>query len=701
MKCRFPRLALAVAGVVASHSYAQVVRSQAPAPEVVVTGSPLGSGLFDLASPATVLEGSQLKARASGTLGETLNQMPGVSSTYFGPNASRPVIRGLDGDRVRILQNGVGAADASSLSVDHATAIEPIAVERIEVIRGPAALMFGGNAVGGVVNVIDRRIPMAAIGGISGALEARVGGAERERAGAATLEAGNGAFAMHADAYARSTGDLRIPGFQRSQWARDNAFPAPSYCNGNEPMGRTCNSSSRSEGGAVGGSATWEHGYLGFSLGSFRSNYGTVIEPDVRIDMHNNTWNLAGEVGDLGGILGSVRLKLGHSDYSHTEFNAGLAQTTFTNKGYEGRVEITHVAWGPFSGGAVGVQSNRFDFTALGAESLIPPTRTQADALFAYEEIQSGRLKLSFGWRHEAASVRSLGGGPNEADPQMALFGTPRYGAAQTRNFNPASGSFGAVYRLGDAYALAGNLSYTERAPTYYELFANGPHAATGAYEVGNAGFTKEKSTALDLALRYREGGNSFSVSAFHNRFRDFIALAATGRRKDENGDPALAGNEQFNEFVYRQVPAVFQGFEAEGKFSVFSRPGSSLVADVRTDFVHATNQATGEPIARVAPMRIGGGLNWYTGAWTLRGEFNAAAAQHRTPQSQAERQTGEYVIANAYAGYQFRIGQSHGLAFLKLNNIGNATARMATSQLREIAPLGGRALQAGVRLDF
>ena len=681
---------------------AQVLQAPGPAAQVIVTGSPLGSSLFELALPASVLEGDTLRTRAAGTLGETLNSLPGVSSTYFGPNASRPVIRGLDGDRVRLLQNGVGSLDASSLSFDHATTIEPIAVERIEVIRGPAALLFGGNAVGGVVNVIDKRIPTTPISGFTGALEARAGGAERESAGAVAIDGGNGRIAIHADYYGRRTGDLRVPGFQRSEFQRENSAtqPAP-YCNGDEPRGTTCNSSASAEGGAFGASATWERGYAGLSFGNFRSTYGTVAEPTVRIGMRSNTWNFASETRELGRFFNTLRMKLGHTDYQHTEFDAGVAQTTFKNKGFEGRAELTHNAWGPFSGGAFGVQLGKSDFSALGAESLIPVTQSRADALFAYEELPIGNLKLSFGGRYERASVRSEGGGPNEADPARALFGSPRYGAARNRAFNLISGSLGAVYKLTPVYALAANLSYTERAPTYYELFANGPHAATGAYEIGDPSFNKEKSTAIDIALRYRDGGNSFSVGAFYNRFRDFITLAATGRIKDEDGAVPPAANQTFNESVYRQVPAVFQGYEAEGRTTLYSGAGSTLVADARADFVHAANKATGEPIARVAPLRVGLGLTWFSGRWTARGEVNSAASQRRVPQSQNERQSGEYALFNAQVGYRFNAGPTRGLAFVKLSNIGNTTARLATSQLRETVPLGARALSAGVRFEF
>ena len=694
------RLSLFAALILCSPAnlWAQSLRADGPPPEVTVTGNPLRSNLFELAPPASVLEETQLRMRATGTLGETISHLPGVGATYFGPNASRPVIRGLDGDRVRILQNGVGMLDASSLSFDHATTVDPIVVERIEVVRGPAALLYGGSAVGGVVNVIDKRIPRQALEGVAGSVDARLGGAERERAGAVSVQAGNGALALHTDLYRRSTGDLRVPGFQRNQWARENGAAVP-YCKGREPYRVACNSSSTAEGGAIGGSLTWDSGHAGLSLGSYRSNYGTVVEPGVRIDMRNDTWNFDSEARELGGFFDTLRMKFGHTDYRHVEFDTGVAQTTFTNRGHEARIELTHRAWGPFSGGAFGLQSGRFAFAAVGSEALIPDTSNRADALFGYQELSAGRLKLALGMRVEGASVRSAGGGPNEADPLSANFGNPRFGAAQTRSFNLTSGSLGAVYRLDAGHVLAANLSYSERAPTYNELFANGPHAATGAYEVGNPAFAKERSTAIDASWRHRHGGHTYSIGAYYHRFADFITQASTGRMKDENGDPALLGADRFNEFVYRQVPAVFKGFEAEGRFTLLSGPGSTLTADARADYVHATNLATGEPLPRVAPLRVGAGLTWFTGRWTLRGELQSAASQRRVPAG--ERASGEYVLINANAGVRFSVGPTRGLAFVKLTNLGNVSARVATSQLRDIVPLGARALTMGVRFDF
>jgi iron complex outermembrane receptor protein len=239
----------------------------------VVTGNPLGSELFDLAPPVSVLQGQDLLLRRRSTLGETLDGLPGVSSTYFGPNASRPVIRGLDGDRIRILQNGAGVLDASSLSFDHAVSVDPLVIERAEVVRGPAALLYGGTAVGGVVNVIDNRIPQAQLDGPSGRAEARYGGAEREKAAAGVFELGHGNFAVHADAYQRRTDDLRIkgPNVSARLQAQDPTLPVT--------QGTLPNSAARSEGGGLGASYVWAKGHLGLSYSGFDTRYGTVAEP--------------------------------------------------------------------------------------------------------------------------------------------------------------------------------------------------------------------------------------------------------------------------------------------------------------------------------------------------------------------------------------------------------------------------------------
>jgi len=303
----------------------------------VITANPLGNR--QLAAPSTVLEGENLLQQQHGSLGETLNKQPGVASTWFGPGASRPVIRGLDGDRIRILRNGVGALDASSLSYDHAVPLDPVTVDRVEIVRGPAALLYGGNAIGGVVNTFDNRIPDSPIEGIHGAGELRYGGADTTRSSAGKLEAGNGAFALHLDANSRQFNDLRIPGYARSAKVRDADEPGSKH--------RLENSDGRQDGGAVGGAYHWDHGYAGLSYSRYDSNYGSVAEPGVRLDMQQDHYAFASELRDLDGPFSSVKVDAGYTDYEHSEIEEGEVHTTFKNKGYEARIEARHQPLGP------------------------------------------------------------------------------------------------------------------------------------------------------------------------------------------------------------------------------------------------------------------------------------------------------------------------------------------------------------------
>lgn len=293
---------------------------------VIVTGNPLGSS--EVATPSSVLSGNGLVLRRGSSLGETLDGLPGVSSSYFGPNANRPVIRGQDGDRLRVLSNSGASLDASSLSFDHAVPIDPLVVERIEVLRGPAALLYGGSAVGGVVNAIDNRIPKARLDGLSGALETRFGGAANERAVSALVETGGSGFALHADAFGRKTDDLRVPAFDR-----------PLADGSTERRTRVVNSASRAHGGAVGASLVGDHGYLGTSVDTFRNDSGIVAEDDITIQMRRDRFALAGELRVPDGFITALRGQAASTDYQHQEVDGdGAVGTTFKIRGSDTRV---------------------------------------------------------------------------------------------------------------------------------------------------------------------------------------------------------------------------------------------------------------------------------------------------------------------------------------------------------------------------
>ncbi|MGE0556755.1 MAG: TonB-dependent receptor [Burkholderiales bacterium] len=692
-------LAVMAAAVHAATVHAQVNNNNAaPAtlPEVVVTGNPLGSELFELAAPVSVMGGQDLLLQRKSTLGETLGELPGVSSTGFGPNASRPVIRGLDGDRIRILQNGASTLDASSLSFDHAVSIDPLVVERAEVVRGPAALFYGGSAVGGVVNVIDNRIPQYGLKGVSGRAETRYGGADREKATGMVLEAGNGSLALHADMYTRDTDDLRIKGFARSARLRATD-PQPVEAAGTLP-----NSAAKSDGGAIGLSHTWAKGYVGISRSEFNTQYGTVAEPTVSIDMQSSRWDIAGEVRELGNVIRALKFKAGNTDYEHTELDAGVPATRFRNRGNDLHFEATHGKLGPLQG-AVGLQFTDSDFSALGAEAFVPTTNTNVKSGFFYEELPLGNVKLTFGGRHERTEVRSEGGGP-------VAFGavSPRFDPAQTRSFSGNSGALGAVWSFAPGLALAVNGAYTERAPTYYELYAHGPHAATGVYELGNAGFGKEKSKAVDISLRLKSGKHSGSIGVFQNRFDNFITLFNSGNTRGADGElnPPDAGDgtslntgeEILPEFAYRAVPARFRGIEGEGRFRVMES-GGNLDLLVHAGHVRAEDHSTGQPLPRIAPWRYGVGLDYRRGR--LGARVDAAFFSDQDRVAAGELPTDGYTMLNAAVTYRLPAAGMRLEAFLRGVNLLDEEARNHVSFLKDIAPLGRRSGQIGVRGRF
>ncbi|WP_277591790.1 TonB-dependent receptor [Pseudomonas chlororaphis] len=660
-------------------SAALLLASQAHALELqpqVITANPLGSQ--QTAAPSTVLEGDDLTLQQQGSLGETLNKQPGVSSSYFGPGASRPIIRGLDGDRIRLLRNGVGALDASSLSYDHAVPLDPVNVERIEIVRGPAALLYGGSAIGGVVNTFDNRIPTAAIEGIHGAGELRYGGADTTRSSAGKLEAGNGTFALHLDANSRQFNDLKIPGYARSRHA-------PVSEDGDGKKGRLGNSDGRQDGGAIGGSYTWDDGYAGLSYSNYDSNYGSPAEDDVRIRMKQDHYAFASELRNLDGPFSSLKFDAGYTDYEHREIEGGETGTIFKNKGYEARVEARHQPLGPLNG-VIGTQVSRSEFSALGEEAFVPQTNTDSAALFILEELQATeRLKLSLGGRLEHTRV----------DPDSK--GNERFSQADSSNsFTAGSLSSGAVYTLTPIWSVAATLGYTERAPTFYELYANGAHVATGTYEVGDANLSKEKAVSSDLALRFDNGTHKGSVGVFYSHFSNYIGLLGSGRTLNDEGEEDAGG---MPEYTYSGVRARFAGIEAQDHWKLGESAYGKFALELSGDYTRAKNLDNGEALPRIAPLRLNSGLLWELDRWQARIDVEHAASQRRVPDN--ESGTDGYTTLGASAGYHFDIGSSQWLAFVKGENLTNQTVRYASSILRDIAPAQGRSIEVGLRTTF
>ena len=643
---------------------------------IVVTGNPLEQR--ELALPVSVLEGDALVLRRASTLGATVDGLPGVASTAFGPNAGRPVIRGLDGDRVRILNNAGASLDASSLSFDHAVPLDPLVIERVEVLRGPGALLHGGSAIGGVVNVIDNRIPRRPLSGTRGSLELRLGGADSERGMGALVETGNRQFALHADMGARNTSDLRVPRF--APVADGETLPETD---------RVANSASRSRSQAVGGSVFFDQGFLGMSLARDDKRYGIVVEPDVVIDMRREHLGLAGELRAPAGesLLGFTRLQghLNQTRYQHEEIEgSGEVGTTFKTAGHELRLEATHRPWLAGLRGVLGLQLEGADFSALGEEAFVPTTRTTKRSLFALEELPWSGGHLTAGLRLERVQVSSEG----DADPASGQFGP-----ASQRRFLARSASLGQVTRLSPTWTLSGTYSRTERAPTSFELYANGVHAATAAYERGDPGLAKERGHNLDLALQWRQGDSHLRLGGYQARFSNFISLDVTGA--EVQGLP---------EFAFRAVKARLSGLELEAAHRWRSQ-GWTIDLSGQLDLTRARQADTGEALPRVAPRRLQAGLGLGRGAWQTQLDVVQAAGQSRVPE--ADVPTAGYRLVNLSLSRRLNLGLGASapqtLWFLRLGNLGNRLAYNATAvqTVRALSPQPGRSLQTGLRINF
>jgi len=656
--------------------------------EVTITARNLEGGVL---VPAQQLSGAALTQRQGSTLGETLDNLPGIANSSFGPNVGRPVIRGQEGDRVRILQNSGANLDVSGLSADHAVPIDPLTTERIEVLRGPAALLYGSGAMGGVVNVIDNRVARErafdAQGGVMGKAEVRAGGAANERSTGAMVEAGNDQVALHVDAFDRSTQNLRVP--------KDMT------CDGTPNGRRVCNSASDSKGGAVGGTLLFDRGYLGLSTSEYRSTYGTVAEPTVSIGMVRRHQAMEGQLRDVGDAFQHLKFQLGHTNYTHTEYEGAVAGTQFDNQGtdvrLEGRQQPLVLNNGMQLDGTVGIQHERNALQAVGTEKFVGPSRTQSAAVFSYQALKTSWGQFSAGARAESVRVGLL-----------EDFGG---NLAQTQTFNPLSLSLGAMRNLREGeiqngWQFTSHVGTSQRAPKDYELFAHGPHVATAAYEVGNANIGLEKGTQFDVGGEWQQGAHKFGVTVFSAQFANYISLQPKGTYHAALPDYQFDG-----------VRARFDGIESTAKVRMVGGQDALLSSnaahgtldlDLRADAVHAQDLTHNTPLPRIAPMRLGADAVWSRNAWGARFGVMHAAAQNRVPNNGANPgvTTASNTLWNAALNYHTHSGPTHWLLFAKLDNLTNQLAYSSTSVLTQTMgtnapPLAGRSLKVGAQVSF
>ncbi len=658
-------------------------------PITAVTGNPLGVSSDQMVVPISILNGRELSLKRESTLAETLNTIPGVSNSSFGPSVGRPVIRGMDSDRIRILQNGINNLDASNLSFDHGVSIDPLIVEQIDVIRGPATLLYGGGAVGGVINAIDHRIPKERLEGITGRGEVRYGGANLEQSNAAVVDVGTGNFVMHFDAYNRDSKNLRIPGNAVSRrlestnyWDKEK-LPGGEYAPypTDHGKGRLLNSQSETKGGAIGASMIFDRGYAGLSYANHQTNYGSIKEPGILIDMDSDRFDFASEIRDLGTFFESVKFKTAYTDYRHDEVEEGEIETTFKNRGINGTFELTHI---PFLGlkGVIGTQFDNGKFDALGDEAFVPNAKANSQSIYIYEELPLNHHKVTFGLRHGKHDIASKGGGDNFGDPT-------------TKKFNTNNAAIGGLYAFNDQWSLTGNMTHNERAPSYFELFANGFHVATATYEQGDAGLRKERSNGLDGQIRWKAGQESLSLGAYYTNFSNFIGLLSTDDIEVNDG------SEYPRVSRFTGIRAIFKGVELEGKTMLTE----NLQFNVRGDYVDAKDKTNGGYVPRISPLKLGAGLKYEFDSFGARLDVLHAFRQDRVA-TNYNYEGGKELITDSYTNVSmmatYKLPTQYNLeAFTRANNLLDEEIREHTSFLKDIAPMGGRSLMIGLRGEF
>ena len=670
--------------------------------EIVVTGHLVRE--LDLLAGKSVVTGTELQREMRPQLGDTLAKQAGVSATSFSPGASRPVLRGFQGERIRVLTDGIGSIDVSNTSADHAVTIDPLTAERIEVLRGPAVLLFGGQAIGGAVNVIDRRIPRTVPeGGSHVDVTGGLGSAADERSigAAADVALGKAGFVLHVDGSYRRSDDLRVGSYILSPELRAEQFEiaeeeleeghaeeAAEALELANARGEILNSATEQKSGGIGAALIRDTFNIGASVSIFDSEYGVPMRPGaehhhegeegedleeghgaapVSIKLRQVRGDLRGEYKLDEGFLGGIRLRIGAADYEHTEFEGEEVGTVFKSNGVEGRLELVQrdrKAWR----GASGAQYFRRDFEAVGAEAFLPPNKTSQFGLFTLQEFQLGAIGLEAAARIERSNARS-----SSIDVD--------------RSFTAVSGALGASYALAEHVEAGINLSRTERAPSAEELFSNGPHIATQAFEVGNPDLRKEKSLGAEAYFRVDRRSLELNLTGFVNRFDNFIYEAATGEEEDE-----------LPVFQYFQRDATYYGFEAEVSAPLFEAGGFRFVGDAVADYVRATVKGAG-PVPRIPPLRLLGGLEAQSDKIDGRVEVEWVADQDRI--AAFETPTDGHTLVNSSLAWR-PWGKARETAIvLSANNIIDVDARRHASFTKGFVPMAGRDIRLSARFSF
>jgi iron complex outermembrane receptor protein len=622
----------------------------------VISVSPDARDQFASYQPTSVLAGRDLNRQLETSIGATLGTQPGVAERSFGPGPARPVIRGLDGDRVLILEDGQRVGDLSSQSGDHGVPVNPASASRIEVVRGPATLLYGANAIGGLVNIINETIPSRPIHGVHGAVVMDGASAAKEVVGSTDVSVGNGRWAFRGSASGHRSGDFQTP------------------------IGEIDNSQSRGGFGHAAFSWTGARGYLGASYGYDDTRYGIpfVEEGEVELTPRRHMFAFKGEASKLGGPISGFRIDVASRRYQHDEIVAGHPGTHFENDTDELNVLARQRAAGRLTG-SIGAWILNRNFLAEGEEALSPPVKEKGAAAFAYEEVSWPHVTFQFGGRVNHASYE-----PEEGLP--------------ARDFTDISGSIGLLFRppaAHDNLTFAVSLARAVRNPALEELYFFGAHPGNFAFEIGNPDLKSERALGLDLSLRWRAARATGELTYFRNSIDDYVfRLPISEEEFVERFGPLDEEAEfPFTEFV--AADSLLQGFEAHTDIEVARHVGVEL----GLDYVRGELRNTNDPLPRIPPFRFRGGLHYQRNAFQAGGEVTAVAKQNRV--FGEETPTDGYNLLKLFASYSFGTQRAASTITARLDNATNELYRNHLSLIKDFVPEMGRSFKLVYSVRF
>lgn len=680
------------AGALVAYAASSSANAQ-PVEEIVITSSPFTVSLDSVTTNVDVLDSFDLDIAQPSGLGDVLGGIPGVRSSFFGPGASRPIIRGLAGPRVQVLANGIGTIDASALSPDHAVASDPGEAQRIEVLRGPAALAYGGSAIGGVVNVIDERIARSpAEGGVDGRITASGTTGNDGYSGSGSVKIGSGPIVLTYDVLHRRAGDYSIPGFAESAYQmaleeddheHEDDHDEHDEHEAEEAFGTVPNSGVRLTVFGGGISYVADRGFLGVSLKHTDTYYGVPGHPhaggeeehddehedgeahdeDVNIDPEQIRLDLHGQWEVNLGPFALMKFASGYSDYEHVELEGGAVGTRFLSDGFEARLELVQKEMNGWQG-AVGFQGSSRNFDAIGEEAYVPKSTITEFGAFTLQRLDKGGWGIEGGARIDNRDLDSVAG---------------------KRDFTNFSASAGAFLRPSDPWFLGISVARTARAPHEQELFANGPHIATRGFEIGDPSLSSEIAYSADASVHFESGGFAVDLHGFFAHYDGFIDSVPTGAIEDG-----------LNVFQYTQTDADFHGFELELSQRVWEMGEQSVTLEGVADYVHGDTDSG--PPARIPPYSLTGRVIYQSPRWTGEVELRHIGEQDRL--AQFELPTDAFTMLNA--SLEFRPNPEKGLSlFVAADNLTDAEGREHTSFLKDFLPLPGRSVRFGTTYRF